>query len=258
MRSLLTITAILQCLVLVNCSDPADESQDAAGRPVTVLWAWQRSEDLTYIDPATTAIALWIGSVTLQGEMPAISPRHAPVSAPTGVPMLGVIRLEQASTGTLTPVSQLVDVVGSLVQPWNVQEVQLDFDAAYSQRSYYQQLIEQLRQRMPDLAISITALASWCFGDPWIEALDVDGAVPMLYRMGQDGEAIRHKLSSQRHVSARICRDNIGYSLDEDRLAVDVVQRVFWYNPVAWDAASYQQVVEKMRVLYPTAGGDSD
>ena len=44
----------------------------------------------------------------------------------------------------------------------------------------------RVRRRLPrDLPLSMTALASWCAGDTWIEALPVDEAVPMLSRWGR-------------------------------------------------------------------------
>ena len=42
------------------------------------------------------------------------------------------------------------------------------------------------RRSGPDVPLSITALASWCAQDRWMEGLPVDETVPMLFRMGPD------------------------------------------------------------------------
>jgi hypothetical protein len=67
-----------------------------------------------------------------------------------------------------------------------VEGLQVDFDASRSQRPLYRRLITKLRRdgaiKVP---ITMTALASWCMGDRWIMDLPVDGAVVMLFQMGQ-------------------------------------------------------------------------
>ena len=50
--------------------------------------------------------------------------------------------------------------------------IQIDFDATKSERSFYRELITDLRQRLPaNVHLSITALASWCMDDDWLSDL---------------------------------------------------------------------------------------
>jgi hypothetical protein len=69
-----------------------------------------------------------------------------------------------------------------------VAALQVDFDARQSEREWYGDVLRKVRAGMPaGMPLSMTALASWCSYDGgWIEALPVDEAVPMLFRMEPD------------------------------------------------------------------------
>ena len=93
----------------------------------------------------------------------------------------------------------MVSLVVRTLELKNVGAIQIDFDAVTSERNFYRQLLEDLRQQLPDnVPLSITALASFCIGDPWIKDLPVDEAVPMMFRMGTDNESIRGMLAKGR------------------------------------------------------------
>jgi hypothetical protein len=210
------------------------------------LWAWQRNEDLSFIDPATTGIALWVGTITVDKGRIELAPRQNPVTYPDGSALLAVVRIEVDDAYDTAFAEQLAERIQGLVAPLTATELQIDFDARVSQRDLYRALIDALRANMPQWRLSITALASWCLGDPWLDELHIDAAVPMLYRMGSDGPRIRQYLSQQGHFPATICRNNIGYSSDEPIVPARGVQRIFWYHPVAWrdeDFATVQRAV---------------
>ena len=100
-----------------------------------------------------------------------------------------------------------------------VSALQIDFDAAESEQGFYAALLKDLRKRLPQgMPLSITALASWCIGDPWLERLPpgtIDEAVPMLFRMGPDGANIASYLESGHEFRPRVCRSSLGVSTDE-------------------------------------------
>jgi hypothetical protein len=136
---------------------------------------------------------------------------------------------------------ELAQVIQSLVAPLAAREVQIDFDARVSQRDLYRAMLHALRIRLPAMRLSVTALASWCVGDPWLDTLPIDAAVPMVYRMSMDGPRVRQYLSEQGHFPAAICRDNIGYSSDEPAVPVRGARRIFWYHPSAWTEQALMQ-----------------
>jgi len=58
------------------------------------------------------------------------------------------------------------------------------------------------------MPLSITALASWCAGDPWITGLPIDEAVPMLFRLGPDTRNIDAFLS-HRNITEPLCAGSV-------------------------------------------------
>ena len=117
-----------------------------------------------------------------------------------------------------------------------VAAVQIDFDATQSQRRTYRRLIEDVRNRIgAGVPLSITALASWCVGDRWLDGLPIDEAVPMLFQLGPLNEPYR-EVSMAPSVAHPLCRGSLGTSLDEPvKVPVDG-RRIYVFNPDAWSA----------------------
>jgi hypothetical protein len=46
--------------------------------PALVLWAWDRDDDLSFIDTRDTAVAYLAATVILRGETVLLTPRHHP------------------------------------------------------------------------------------------------------------------------------------------------------------------------------------
>src|SRR4029079_17881342 len=57
-------------------------SRMPADMPALVLWAWDRDDDLSFIDTRDTAVAYLAATVILRGEGVFLSPRHNPLAAP--------------------------------------------------------------------------------------------------------------------------------------------------------------------------------
>ena len=106
--------------------------------------------------------------------------------------------------------------------------MQIDFDATRSQRAFYANVLSEVRKRIPeDTRLSITALASWTLFDNWLDSLPVDEAVPMLFRMGADGENVRRHLRSGGDVRAEPARRSLGVSTDEPLPRLPAGRRVY-------------------------------
>jgi len=160
--------------------------------PSRTLWVWERSEDLSGVDPSSTAIA-WLDQTIMIGENISSIPRRQSMIYPASVRRIAVVRIE-VQPGTVLndeiAESSAREVVGlilkSTAQP-GISALQIDFDATRSQRGFYAALLSDLRSKMPaEMPLSITALASWCSYDDWIGSLPVDEAVPMFFRMEPD------------------------------------------------------------------------
>ena len=126
--------------------------------------------------------------------------------------------------------------------------IQIDFDAVASERAFYRALLGELRGRLPEaIGLSITALASWCLGDPWIDGLPVDEAVPMLFQMGRDSGAVRSRLRSGGPFGPPLCRESLGISTDEPAPVVPGVRRIYVFHRVPWTEAAVGGVTRLAR-----------
>src|SRR5579884_1511294 len=171
------IAIVLAAATLCTCGGRQD-----LHLPGLMLWAWQRSEDLRFIDIRTTGVAYLAGTagVTAHGEA-TFEPRLQPLKVPAGASMLAVVRLEGVPPGGERA---LIQNIQQVVRAPGVRGLQIDFDATLSQRVFYQRLLRQLRSELP-VPVGVTALASWCDGDRWLDEAHVVEAVPMFFRMGK-------------------------------------------------------------------------
>lgn len=238
-RALARICGIGAAVLAAGCDGGITASPGTP--PELLLWVWQRNENLFFIDPARTRLALWIATFRFGEPGIDLQMRRNPVSYPEGTGIVAVFRIESSRMLQAPDIELLAGEIRDFTAPLGTDEIQLDFDAVESQRDAYRRLILALREQLPATRISITALASWCHGDPWIGELPIDAAVPMYYRMGPDGAAIREALQSGRQNPAIICRDNAGYSLDEPGLPPAAVRRVFVFSPEGWNEARYRE-----------------
>lgn len=219
--------------------------------PKVILWAWERPEDLTFINPDLVGVAFLAKTITLRGDRVIVRPRLQPLSAAQSVKLMAVTRIESdlVAPPTLTD-GQLRETISQIVQLDQIAEIrgiQIDFDARKSERCFYAKLIREVRTRIPKaLPLSITALASWCMDDDWIEGLPIDEAVPMLFRMGSDGPLILTRLSDGNDFKPEACRESVGISIDEPALPIFNKKRVYIFASRAWTKSLQAQSFERI------------
>jgi hypothetical protein len=211
--------------------------------PRLMLWAWERPEDLRGVDPRAAGVAFLARTLYLTGDSVGVRPRLQPLRVAVGAPLVAVVRIEttfgKAPTYSARERSATVDAVMEAAQIPGLRGVQIDFDARVSEREFYRALLIDLRNRInPGILLSITAGASWCIGNDWIQGLPIDDAVPMLFRMGVDQRNIGIYLGDGRDFRASACRESLGLSTDESRGALPKGRRIWMFSPKAWDAKS--------------------
>lgn len=220
--------------------------------PSTILWAWERPEQLDYIDPKRVAVAFLAKTIYLRGDDAVSRPRLQPLSVPNGAPVIAVARIEserteQVGPATLSP-QQMKDTareISKLGNLPNVVMVQVDFDATVTERAFYRSLLTELRGQLPESALlSITALASWCKGDNWLDDLPIDEAVPMLFRMGVERKQFLSQLAAGEGFSAKRCQASVGISTDEPLAQLPRAQRVYVFNPKSWSVSQVNKILE--------------
>lgn len=210
------------------------------GFPRLVLWAWERPERLSFVDPHTTGVAFLTRTISWRASHVESRPRLQPLEVPKGTALMAVVRLE--GSGSLPDAQALAEpILRDAARP-GVQGLQIDFDARQSERAWYRGLLERLRGGLAaGVPLSITALASWCDGDRWIRGLPVSDAVPMLFRMGA-GEP-----RGTTKIRAALCQSSLGISTDEWPAQAPSGRRLFVFHPRAWDEEAYRAVLVRAR-----------
>jgi hypothetical protein len=86
--------------------------------------------------------------------------------------------------------------------------------------------------------LSMTALASWCVGDTWIDEINmpVDEVVPMVFTMGRGTEAVLNALRTRREFRAARCRESVGWAVGEPVVVLHGARRRYVFNARPWSA----------------------
>jgi hypothetical protein len=230
----------------------AGTSTQLAQMPRVVLWAWERPVDLRFINPLETGVAFLARTIRLSATEVVVRPRLQPLDLPEGTNVIAVARVE--SDQRVKPdlstqqADELAAAIAEMARLPNVSTIQIDFDATRSERTFYHDVILAVRGRLPaSVALSITALASWCSDDDWISDLPIDEAVPMLFRMGPDGRQIRNRVESGEEFPARPCRSSYGISTDEPLTNLSAAKRLYVFNPDAWTESSVRAITDSRK-----------
>ena len=211
------------------------------GFPRVMLWAWERPERLKFIDPKAAGVAFLARTISWRSGQVTSRPRYQPLEVPPGTAMMAVVRMESDGKAFPDVGSIAREIVDTAALP-GVAAIEIDFDARLSERGWYAGLVRRVRGRLPPgVPLTVTALASWCLGDPWIRGLPVDDAVPMLFRMGA-GEP-----REVRDFSLEVCRSSLGISTDEVPFAAPHGRRLFVFHPRPWTPEAYRGAIELAR-----------
>jgi hypothetical protein len=213
--------------------------------PSTVLWAWERTEDVRDL-PADTGVAFLAQTITIDQSGPSVYTRRYAMRVDERVPLIAVTRFESpAPRRAALARDEMASIVRALTASSRlprVKAIQVDFDATRSQRSLYLELLRAVRAGLPDdVPLSMTALASWCADDLWVDRAPVDEVVPMLFRMGPGTDFLQDAGRSPERFGAP-CRDALGVSLDEPVPVVRQGRRVYLFNPQAWTRAALRDI----------------
>jgi hypothetical protein len=209
------------------------------GLPRVFVWAWERPEDLRFLDPHTTGIAFLDRTIFLDRGAVSVRPRLQPMRFPSGAVLMAVVRIEPRGLPR-PPVDATAAAIEEAARGTGIRALQVDFDATLSQRAFYRSVLTDLRRRLPvQMPLSMTALASWCEADNWIAGLPVAEAVPMLFRMGP-GER------PARSFRPGLCRSSVGVSSDEPLHAPPSALRLYLFNPRGWSRADFDSAIREV------------
>ncbi len=256
--SLLLVSVIAVAFTLwLRQIAPAREVKEPPSRhalesmPDTILWAWERPEDLRFIDTQDLGVAYLAKTIRLRAGTINVRPRVQPLRIPRETSVIAVIRIETerqlARDLTSIQLAATANEIAGVGKLPNVVAIQIDFDAKASERRFYRDLLMKIRRDLqPSIALSITALASWCAGDNWISDLPVDEVVPMFFRLGVDRNRFTSRLLSGTGSLSANCSEAAGVSTDEV-IAPPQHKRIYIFSPQPWTPASVNTARETYR-----------
>ncbi|MCW5949034.1 MAG: hypothetical protein KIT41_06020 [Pyrinomonadaceae bacterium] len=242
--------AMIVCL-FASCGPAAKNQVDPAldsEMPQKMLWAWERPEDLRFIDTNEFGVAFLAQTVTLTSDQVNVKRRRQPLEVPDGTYLVAVTRIETVRNERQRPtyddamIRRTVEAIVTTLALPGVRGIQIDFDAVVSERSFYRRLMTALRVEMDSRAegnaripLTMTSLASWCTGDAWFNDFPVAEAVPMAFQMGADADKLRAYLRNGKDWREPLCRGSYGISLEEGKLdGMRDGRRIYYFKNSAW------------------------
>lgn len=246
-------SAVILLLTLLFCASCKTQNQVKTNNamPPKIVWAWERPEDLRFLDPQKFGVAFLAQTLTLQTDEVVFRPRRQPLDLPENVYLIAVTRIETQKEASKRPTfsaeqrRKLAGLIKKTLDLPNVRAVQTDFDVVVSERKFYRELINDLRQNLPENApLTMTSLASWCVGDNWFNDFPVDEAVPMAFEMGADSERIRDYLAKGSDWNEPLCRGSYGISVDDPLVNVNFKpnRRFYYFKSSAWQKSDLEKL----------------
>ncbi len=239
------VSALVLIVILTGCGPKNTVNPRLSSEmPGKILWAWERSEDLRFLDPNEFGVAFLAQTIFLEKDTVVPKPRRQPLEVAPGTYMIAVTRVETNKDGSKRPTfnAEMAKKVASLISNTldlpDVKAVQIDFDAVVSERAFYRTMINEVRKQLPPATpLTMTSLASWCTGDAWFNDFPVDEAVPMAFQMGADEEKIKNYLRNGNDWREPLCRGSYGISFEEGRLnGMKDGRRTYYFKNTAWNA----------------------
>jgi Protein of unknown function (DUF3142) len=223
--------------------------------PGVIFWAWERPEDFRFLKAQQAGVAFLAETIYLQPPSGAgsselalrylVRPRLQPLRVASGTPLVAVVRIENPANGAgsakwaVAPERReaMASEIAALQSLSGIRAIQIDFDATTVQHAFYSALLQDVRGRLPSaIPLSITALASWCIGDPWLAQMPsgtIDEAVPMLFRMGADAGNVASFLRDHKEFRVPACQSSLGISTDEP-FSQQLLSKQLPALPVCW------------------------
>ncbi|MDZ4835544.1 MAG: DUF3142 domain-containing protein [Candidatus Melainabacteria bacterium] len=229
-RTILLAAASVAVLLLLGSRVASDALMHSVrtlfktnGKPHVMLWAWETPSDLRWADPNEIGVAFLANTITLYENRIWMKPRMQPLKVAPNTFLTAVVRLERSRDRAPSLSEEQMDrVVAAVLQHSEVsgvKAVQIDFDARVSERPFYRGLLSKLRKQLPaEKELSMTALASWCIGDRWLEGTAADEVVPMFFSMGADEENVVSYLRNGRTVHSFNRQKAIGLAQSADKV----------------------------------------
>jgi hypothetical protein len=230
---------LLLALLLAGSCRPAPRTPSTL-----ILWAWERPEDLRFAG-AAVEVAVQTGFVELAGDGLEARGRRFPLksAAPPSTALVHVqIDHDRPLAWTALLRARTSAAILHYAAAIPARRVQLDFEVRATERPVLLDVLADVRRGLPrSTLLSMTALASWCDSEGWLERAPVDEIVPMLFRMTQGGDALRKRLAAGGDFRNPRCRAALGVASDSPIVRAPPGRRVYLFDPRSWTKADFER-----------------
>jgi hypothetical protein len=228
----------------ISCRENKDDY------PKIILWAWERKEDLRFINNKNIEIAYLALTIRISHNALVLRRRNNILFKDERINSFPVIRIE-AANNSLPYLNQstelkIVNEITSIAIHSNAKRIQIDFDALKSQRNFYKNILKKLKNKLKDTKISITALLSWCIYDDWILDDLVDEIVPMSFDLGKEKKQILSELIKNPNLLKPYCRKSLGISTQGDFPISFKVERLYLFHPRSWTKEDLNKILRQI------------
>jgi hypothetical protein len=236
----------VRVFILMLAAGIISSARAAAG---TVLWAWERPEDLRFAG-RDVEVAVQSGFVVLSGAGVYARGRRFPLLM-FGRPATAMVHIQIDHHRPLAwnpeQRSETTQAVLHLARSIGAKRLQLDFEVRKSERPVLLEVLSDLRREMPkNEVLSMTALASWCETEAWLDQSPADEIVPMLFRMGPGGQVLKAKLEAGGDFANPRCRTALAVSADAPLSRAPAGRRIYLFSPRSWTARDYEAIRERI------------
>lgn len=259
------ITLSLWVLSSMSQADENDSNLFQPDKKSVSIWAWDRFDDLSFLKDGTS-VTSYAGTFYLRDNRSIFDPRRKELICPKETARIPSFRIE--SVNKIDPdyeESAIAGICDTIKQYFRTHSecqkmVQIDFDARASERDLYKKLLVKLRQTLKstqytsDVKISITALASWCLKDKWMQNLDVDEIVIMLFSLGPDKEDVLTDLKDTNLDTGNKASTAIGISANETETnealkilgIINDARKVYIFQSLPWTKNRYVAITDEV------------
>lgn len=252
-------TVTLWIVTMMSGAGSKEQNLFAENKSVSI-WAWDRFDDLTFLK-GDTNVTYYAGTFYLRDNRAIFNPRKKELICPDSAKTNPSFRIEAVKyidpEFKESAIATICDTIKIYLKghKHSLNMVQIDFDAGPSQRSFYKQLLKELRTTLgAETKISITALTSWCLSDRWMQDIDVDEIVIMLFSLGKNKDETLALLDLDQLDTGNDAKTAIGISANEPDTnqklkelgIIDEAQKLYIFQSLPWTKNRYLSITNEV------------
>src|SRR5262245_64656187 len=139
-RRCVAFAPLLLLVFLVSDQNISARTRVPVDMPPLVLWAWDRDDDLSFIDIRDPAVAYLAATVILRGKTVFLTPRHHALAPPKGARLVAVAHIEvdryEAPVVSDAQARDFAATLAALRENLPGEFLQIDFEAKSSQHDF--------------------------------------------------------------------------------------------------------------------------